>query len=341
MRFLRVTPLVLVLTTTLACGSSSSGDEPAAASSGGGAFPVTIAHKYGSTTITAEPKRIVTVGLTEQDPLVALGVVPVATTEWLGGYPGAIGPWAQPKLGGAAPPEVLKDAGDGPQFEKIAALKPDLILGLYSGLTKEAYGTLSQIAPTVAQPAAYGDYGIPWQELTEKVGQAVGKPEQAKQLVQDAEAAFTAAKQANPAFAGKTALMATPYDGIFVYGSEDPRSRMLTSLGFSLPADLDKVLGDKVGANISRERTDLLDRDALVWIVPNVADDAKKLHGDSVYNGLNVVKQGREVYIDETGDYGNAISFVSALSLPYVLERLVPQLAAAADGNPATPVTPA
>jgi iron complex transport system substrate-binding protein len=35
--------------------------------------PVTIAHKHGSTTIRSEPARIVTVGLTDQDALLALG----------------------------------------------------------------------------------------------------------------------------------------------------------------------------------------------------------------------------------------------------------------------------
>ena len=67
--------------------------------------------------------------------------------------------------------------GDGSTigFEKIAALKPDLILALYAGLTEDDYKTLSQIAPTVAQPGGYVDYGIPWQELTRTVGRIVGR----------------------------------------------------------------------------------------------------------------------------------------------------------------------
>jgi hypothetical protein len=38
-------------------------------------------------------------------------------------------------------------------------------------------------------------------------------------------------------------------------------------------------------------------------------------------------------------DYGNAVSFVSVLSLPYTLDRLVPQLTAAIDGKTDTMVT--
>ena len=56
-----------------------------------------IEHKFGSTMIEKVPERIALVGLTEQDALLALGVKPVATTEWFGGYPGSIWPWAKEK----------------------------------------------------------------------------------------------------------------------------------------------------------------------------------------------------------------------------------------------------
>ncbi|NNN29005.1 iron-siderophore ABC transporter substrate-binding protein [Streptomyces sp. S3(2020)] len=333
---------VLLLGAATACGGDSDSGAPAADAkpdaSGGSAFPVTLAHKYGSTTLTSEPQRIVTVGLTDQDAVLALGQVPVATTQWLGTYEGAIGPWAKDKLGNAEVPTVLKDTGTGPQIEKIAALKPDLILALYSGLTKDQYTSLSKFAPVVAQPKQYNDYGIPWQELTTTVGQALGKPDQAAQLVKDTEAKIAAAAAAHPEFKGATALMATPYEGMFVFGSQDPRSRLLTDLGLTLPKDLDKAIGDQFGANISKERTDLLDQDAIVWIVGDVTKDAAKLHNDASYGDLKVATQGREVFVHETSDYGNATSFVSALSLPYVVERLAPQLAAALDGKTATKV---
>lgn len=341
--------VLLIAGGAAACGSSGSGSDAAAGATttaaadagkapASSAFPVTIEHKYGSTTIKSAPKRVVTVGLTDQDAVLALGTVPVGTTEWVGGYKGAVGPWAQDKLGGSAAPTVLKDTGTGPQTEKIAALRPDLILALYSGLTKEQYQTLSKFAPVVAQPKGFNDYGIPWQQQTETVGKALGKEAEAKTLVDGVEAKFAAAKQAHPEFAGATAVIATPYEGTFVYGSQDPRSRLLTDLGFTLPKDLDKVIGDSFGANISKERTDLLDQDVAAWIVPDTTGAVAKLHADKLYGDLDVVKQGREVFIKETSDYGNAVSLSTVLSIPYVLDRLVPQLAAAVDGNPATKV---
>ncbi|MER5398066.1 ABC transporter substrate-binding protein [Streptomyces sp. NPDC002599] len=332
--------VLMLFSTVAACGSSGSTDDADSAkpAASGKAWPVTIAHKYGGTTVKSEPKRIVTVGLTDQDAVLALGKVPVGTTEWLGGYKGAIGPWAAGKAAGATTPTVLKDTGTGPQTEKIAALRPDLILAVYGGLTKAQYTTLSKFAPVVAQPKEYNDFGVPWQKQTEIIGKALGQESKAESLVSGVEAGIKAAAAKNPAFAKSSAVMATPYEGIFVFGSQDPRSRLLTGLDFTLPADLDKVIGDEFGANISKERTDLLDTDAIVWIVSDPAKDEAKLHKDALYADLKVARQSREVYIKETSDYGNAVSFVSVLSLPYMLDRLVPQLAAAVDGDPATKV---
>jgi ABC-type Fe3+-hydroxamate transport system substrate-binding protein len=328
--------LVLLLA---ACGS---GDEPTPAASGssadaGAAFPVTIDHKFGSTTIKSEPKRIVVVGLVEQDALLSVGVVPVGTTEWFGKQPGAIWPWATGKLGGAAKPTVLTDT-DGIQFERVAALRPDLILGLYSGLTGQDYKTLSKIAPTVAQPPGALDFGASWQDVTRVVGAAVGKKAEAGKVVAGVQAKFAAVKAAHPEFAGRTALMATTYEGYYVYGPQDARGRLLTDLGFTLPSGLDAITGKDFGANLSRERTDLLDTDMLVWLVDDYAKDRAKVQADPLYAKLEVKTAGRDIYLANAELEGSATSFVTALSLPYLLDKLVPQMAAAVDGNPATGV---
>jgi iron complex transport system substrate-binding protein len=309
-----------------ACGASTPSSTPQAS---GGPFPVTVEHKYGSTTVNSEPKRIVVVGLTEQDPLLALGVVPVATTDWLKKYPNAINPWSESKMGNAERPTLLTDGGSGPQFEKIAALRPDLILGLYAGLTQEQYTTLGKIAPTVAQPKGYNDYGVPWQEATKTIGKLVGRSAQADQLVADVEAKFAKVRQDNPKFASSTTVIATTWDGYFVYGSQDPRSRTLAAMGFKLPANLDEVIDDKFGASISKERVDLLDQSVVVWLAPTAKQLRATLDADALYSGLNVAKEKRDVLLDETTQLGNAASFVSVLSLPYVLDNLTPQLAAA------------
>jgi len=296
-------------------------------------FPVTVDHKYGSTTFNEAPERIVTVGLLEQDSLLALGITPVGTTEWFGEYDGAVWPWAQPYLGDEVP-EVVGDAA-AVDFEKIIDLEPDAILALYAGLTQEQYDTLSGIAPTVAQPSDYVDYGIPWQELTETVGAIVGKADEARGLVAEVEGEFETARTEHPEFVGATSVVATPYEGIWVYGPEDVRGRLLTALGFVLPDGLVDATGEQYGGNLSEERADLLDVDTIIWLDAADVED----YGGPVYETFAVYQEAREVHLNSFNDpLGGATSFVTVLSLPFLLDGLVPRLEAAIDGDPATAV---
>src|SRR5918996_2951065 len=224
--------------------------EGAAAGVEAGALPVTIEHKFGSTTVEEAPQRIVVAGLREQDSLLALGIVPVATTEWYGKHPGAIFPWAEHALGDAPRPEVL-DFTDGIEFEKIAGLRPDLILAVYSGLTQKDYDTLSKIAPTIAQPPGQVGWGSSWQDEILTVGRAVGRPKHAEKLRAEAEAQLAATAAEHPEFEGQTAAVATPYQGVYVYGPQDARTRLLTELGFGFPEALNDVGGDDFGGQLS------------------------------------------------------------------------------------------
>jgi iron complex transport system substrate-binding protein len=274
------------------------------------------------------------VGLTEQDALLALGVVPVATSDWIG-LPGGIGPWAEDELGDEPRP-VLLDTSDGIQFERVAAQRPDLIIALYAGLTKQEYEKLSRIAPTVAQPAEHNEWGIPWQEATVTIGRILSREADAQAVVAEVDERFAAERAAHPEFAGQTAAMATPYEGYYVYGPDDPRTRVLADLGFTIPDGLDEIAGNSFGGNISRERLDLLDVGAMVWLA-NPAD-AAKIRADPLYRNLTVGREGRDVFIGEESPINDPASFVTALSLPYLLDSIVPMLAAAADGDPATRV---
>jgi len=327
---------LFVITLLAACvPTAAPAGAPAPSAATDNAFPVTIDHKYGSTTITATPARIVTVGLTDHDALLALGIVPVGTTEWFGGYPGSIWPWAQDEwaaLGGAVPEAV---GGESINFEKIAALQPDLILALYAGVTQEQYDLLAQIAPTVAQPADYVDYGIPWQELTLTVGKAVGQAAAAQALVDEVEAQFVQVQADHPEFVGATAVATMAWQGIYLYGPQDIRSRLLTALGFVLPEGIEAITGSDFGGNLSMERADLLDTDVIIWIDPQ---EAEGVLGGPVYQALPVHTEGREVLLSSYDELavGGATSFISVLSLPYLLDNLVPMLVAALDGDPAT-----
>jgi iron complex transport system substrate-binding protein len=78
----------------------------------------------------------------------------------------------------------------------------------------------------------------------------------------------------------------------------------------------------------------VLDVGALIWLADDKA--AEKVRADPLYRKLAVGKEGRDVYIGPDDMLYNATSAVTVLNLQPILDRLVPRLAAAADGDPAT-----
>lgn len=318
-----------------ACGGDagpqeSSGDVTQA----GEGFPAGIEHRHGSTSIPDSPQRVISVGFTDHDFLLALGVKPLAVREWFGERPFAAWPWAQESLGNSEP-QVL--AAEEINYERIAGLRPHLIVGVYSGLTEEEYRKLSEIAPTVAQPKNHPDFGVPWQEQARILGRAVGRGDRAEELVEEVEGRFKSVKSEHPEFEGKSAAIGYSFEpGSFgIYGASDPRSRAMLALGFQIPDEIETLAGDEFSAEISAEQLGLLDADVLVWVL-TIPTDA--VTGNPVYAQLDVAEQGRDVFLD--GELAAAFSFSSPLSLNYLLDRLPPQLAAALDGDPGTPVSP-
>lgn len=301
-----------------------------------GAYPVTIEHKYGSTTITEYPERVVIVGLLEQDAMLALGNVPVATREWYGERPGAIFEWAQDELGDATVPVVLP--GTELNFEQIAGLEPDVIVGLYAGTTQEEYDKLSQIAPTVAQPAQYVDWGVPWNEVTLTIGKIVGQPARAQELVAEVEGLFADVRASHPEFTDQTAMIASPWgypESYYAYGPQDVRGRFLTMLGFQTPPEIGELSGNDFGVSVSRERLDLFNVGVLVWIVDVPEQENELLSNDPILAQLDVVQDGRDLYVPATDTLYDALNLSTVLSIPYAIEHLVPMLENALDGDPA------
>lgn len=320
--------MVFVLSTLLALMPAAAQDATPEATQATAAFPVTIEHKFGSTTITEVPERVVAIGYTEQDPLLALGVIPVAVRYWYGDAPNAIFPWAEDEADGAVP-EVLNMPYGGLNYEAILALDPDLISAVGAGITQEEYDLLSEIAPTIAQSDEYIDFGVPWQEATQVIGDAVGRSEEAAEIVAEVEGLFEDARAENPAFEGRTVAVVYSY-GAGSYGfytDQDVRGRFFSQLGFVIPEEMVEIAGENFYADLSAERIDLLDQDLIVILNLQFIEGGREaLESDPLFSQLEAVQDGRVLYLSE--DVENALGFGSPLSLPFALENVLPGLQA-------------
>jgi iron complex transport system substrate-binding protein len=292
-------------------------------------FPVTLTHQFGTTTIPKQPERVVSLGFAGVDNILALGVKPIAVREWYGDYPSAVWPWAQAALGDAKPVVLKGDLN----IEQIASLHPDLILAVSSGITKEQYHLLSQIAPTVAPEAQYGDYATPWQVDVRTDGKALGKSAEAEAGIKKIEDRFASIRAAHPDWQGKTAAVGFFWnDAPGAYRSVDNRPMLLASLRLKTPEAIDK-LGRPTEFYVSLSPEDLtpIDTDVLIWF-----EEFAKIESIKLRPTLKAYKEGREIFPDDL--LSGAFSFSSLLSIDYALDKLVPLIELAIDGDPTTAV---
>jgi iron complex transport system substrate-binding protein len=321
-----------------ACGSDDDTTETSAASAtsttatpGETAFPVEVRHKFGVTEVPAEPKRIVSVGLTEHDTALALGYRPIAITDWYGDQPGGIWPWARDAFGDERP-QVLSSA-DGFEFERIAALQPDLILGTNSGMRKGDYEKLSALAPTIAAAEGSSDYFSPWDGQVTQIAQALGRADEGRALIEQVRQEFADAARAHPEFAGKTVSFNQNgfYDGLIYSYPEGLNTEFLTYLGFRIEPRV-TALASRKGEQVavSAERLDVLDADVALFATER-ARDIEALLKVPTFESLRAISGNHAVFTD--GTLSGAMYFMTPLSLRYVAERLPEQLALAVEGR--------
>jgi iron complex transport system substrate-binding protein len=289
-------------------------DEPGTVAKDGS---VTVTHAFGETRIPGPPTRVVSAGLTEQDDLLAVGVVPIAVTDWFGGEPFSVWPWARNQLGPAQP--TVLSLADGIQVEAIRALNPDLIVATNAGLDADTYTTLAQIAPTVAQSGSAAFFG-PWKDQATVIGQAVFKADDMQTLIARVDERFTEAGSANPQFAGKKALLLRGplYRDSVQAVPPGWRTDFLTQMGFTVADPGEPLIPrDRVAAVLDAA-------DVLIWTTENEQEQGALL-ADPTIAGLAAVAGGRTIFTDK--ELAGAIAFASPLSYPLVADRLPPLLA--------------
>jgi iron complex transport system substrate-binding protein len=297
-----------------------SSPKPAAGAPGGS---VKVTHLFGQTVIKEPPKRVVSAGYTEQDDLLAVGVVPIAVTNWFGDQPFSVWPWAQPKLGAAQP--VVLNLDNGIPVDQIAGLKPDLIVAINAGVDADTYQKLSAIAPTVAQ--SDGDaFFEPWKEQATAIGQAVFQDDQMKSLIDAVDKQFAAVAQKYPQWQTKKALLmqGTLFRGTVVATAAGWRTDFLNQMGLVIADSIKPFVSDH-RAVIPRDQIKaVLDSaDVLIWTTES-PDDQKALLADPEVAASRATAQHRHIFT--TKDQAGAVAFSSPLSYPLVADQLPPQI---------------
>lgn len=298
--------------------TTESGGE--ASDSSEGTYPVTIEHVAGSTTIEERPERIVSLNVQWTDALLAMGVTPVGYVLDEAQGETDLYPWQEGLLEGA---EEIRTNGTIP-FEQIAALDPDLILVTWLVEDESDIETLQQIAPTIPN---LSDVVDPWQDHIEVLGQVLGEPDKAAEVIADVEGRIEALAAELPGLAGKTYVAANYVEGDGIYVVADPEdgaARLFYALGMAIPPAILDVPGAEYGrVQLSLEQASLLDAD-FIGILTN-GSDPSVLPG---WDQLAAVQTGALVEFELADVVG--LNTPSALSLPYVMELVRPALEIAA-----------
>lgn len=330
----RLLPLVVAGTTVLGLGLSACSSDPGGASSSasgsatgasaGAGFPATVSTKFGDVTVKAKPQRVVALGWGDAEDALQLGVQPVGASDWLGFGGDGVGPWLKGAYTKA--PEIIGTLE--PSYEKIAALKPDLILDVKSSGDAARYQRLSSIAPTIGVPQGGDAYlASPKDQLT-MIATALGEKAKGEQLLKDVDATFAAASSAHPGWKGKTASAVTKTsEGWGAYTKGGDRIAFLTSLGFVQNPKIDALGagGSGFSVNLSPEKLVTVDADLVVGFPIFVK--ATDMTNDAAWKAVPAVTKKHAVVID--GDLANAFSLGSPAAQTYAVKNLVPKIEAA------------
>lgn len=186
-----------------------------------------VRHAAGETQVRADPQRIVVLSGDQLDALCALGlqsrVVAAALPDGSSSQPSYLGTVIHdvPGVGTRTAPDV---AG-------IKAATPDLILGS-EAMTPEAFGELSEVAPTVFTGAP----GAAWQDNLRTVGAATGRLDAANGLIDGFERAADKIGTDNDATHFQASVVQFTDTTMRVYGPDSFPGSVLAAVGVDRPA---------------------------------------------------------------------------------------------------------
>lgn len=297
-RLMSIAAAAVLVVGLAGCSQSSGSAGEGASSAAKAAFPVTISHAYGETTVQSKPTRVATVAWANGEVPLALGVVPVGMAKANYGDEDGDGllPWVKEQLDelGAKTP-VLFDETDSIDFEAVADTKPDVILAAYSGLSKSDYETLSKIAPTIAYP------GVAWGTTVEQMitmeSTALGLKTEGAALIERLHDETDADVAKVPGIEGKSVMFAyiDPSDlsKVGFYTTHDTRPAFLEQIGMTTPKAVADASAktDEFYTTISAEAADSLS-DVDVIVTYGDAAMLKKLQADPLLGKIPAIERG-------------------------------------------------
>ncbi len=309
MRVLRTLPVVAAAALALsACAATSPTATGSEAPGDASAFPVTIEHAFGETTIDAKPERVATVAWSNQEVPLALGVVPVGmpAVSWGDDDGDGVLPWVEERLGelGAETP-VLFDETDGIDFEAVADTEPDVILAAYSGLTQEDYDTLSKIAPVVAYPELA--WGTSLDDMIRLDSAALGLAPEGEELIAQLDAEIGDALEAHAVIRDKRILFsfidASDFSQIGFYTSHDTRPGFLADLGLPVPSIVEEesATSEAFYTTVSAEEADRFsDVDIFVTYGDPEGDLVERMQADPLLSKIPAIAAGHVVILPDS-----------------------------------------
>lgn len=258
----------------------------------------TIRHIFGETVAPVAPQRVLALG---EDALLVnlldLGVKPVASNA---NIPEQV-PLTRPdELAGV---ELFPSAAEF-SIEKLAAFKPDLIIGTRFFIENVGYNNLSKIAPTVALGGG-GEL-----EAFVELARVFGKEAEAQAQV-DAFKQQMRREAERIGAKGQVISVATIYPGPNVaawVGGPSPIPQLLLDLGFTFSPDAQTAepFGIRSGrAFISPERLDLFAAQTMLLLqtpaVEGEMEAVEKMKASALWAKLPAVQAGRVFVFDRIG----------------------------------------
>lgn len=253
----------------------------------------TVEHAMGTTTIEKTPEKVVILTNEGTEALLALEVTPVgAVQSWLGD------PWYDHIKEDMTDVEVVGVEHEV-NLEKIAALKPDLIIG--NKLRQEAvYEQLSAIAPTVFSDTLRGD----WKENFTLYAKALNLEEEGKEILSQFDAHLDEVKQnLGDKVNQEISVVRFMAGQSRIYYTDSFSGVIFDQLGFkraSQQTDLftaDNKLGN-LAIEVGKEVIPKMDADVLFYFTyapqgdQAALDTATEWTNDPLWKNLNAVKSG-------------------------------------------------